>query len=1493
MKRLSILLSTLLSVTVSAFATVVPATDKAPASTARWNSLMQALPYSAVASGPESPVPNADCHGILNEKLNNVRRNAADSIRFVGSVVYTGNASLRPMGLYSFSEGGYFTTLFKGLRSTGGGCLARDLFHSVTFTSPAPGIFSTTYMKLNPETWKRTGGANLSIADIAGSDMAYDITTDNVYGCFYNSTGTGFVFGYADFELKKRTVVRELDEQWFGVMADAAGQIYVIDSKGDLLKVDKNTGGTTRVGATGLAPYYMSSATIDPVSGRCFFTVSTDSHRASLYEINLTSGLAVKIFDFPYNEEVTALGVISQAVNPKAPATATALSPGFTDGAMTGSVTFSMPVTTADGAPAVGNIRYRFLADGKIAAEGNAAYGAKMTVPVSVENPGNTRFTVILFNDAGYSLPARTSMFVGNGTPRNPSPTLSVSGNVCMIKWNAVTSTVAGGYFSTSELFYKVTRISDGEVIADSLQTTQISDTLNDSERLQKHQYSVQAFFRGNFSSVGKTASQISGSIIKPPFHDNFDNKSLNALFTVIDCNGDGKSWNQISSSMGGLGCVGTTLPMDDWAITPPVQMKKGYTYRIKANISAGYASKSSEKVELRWGTLPSVAGMTGTLLPPTVIDHSEDRIYSGWITPDADGLYYIGIHGISDASSFRLDVEDICIEAPRNIKAPGLPCGLGITPDQTGAPAATFTFSAPAVAIDGSPLNGEMSVEVTRGDSRIAQFNDVTPGQSLRFEDNMTKPGLQSYSITATNQFGSGMPLETSVFLGINAPSDVTGLSLSENSARPGQVTISWSAPTVDKDGNPINPALISYTVTRLKTSGEEIIASDIKTCSYTYQAVQPGAEQEFIAFGVYAVTKGGKSAGKGTPTISAGTPYPAPYRESFANARIKHSLGINRLAGKPQWIVAGNSTFTDIKSADNDGGFMVMKGENLLDSARLYSGKIDLTKLKTPALTFFTYNIADNGADINSLCVEVNEGNGWTTLKTATVNDMCLGRSGWQRVEVDMKPYAGKTVQIAFTATIHLYAFVMIDAVRIGDMADSNLAVSAIKVPDESRPGEPVSIEVEISNDGRTEASGYSLKLSRLGEPIMTMVCDSTIAPGLKRSFILTDTLSVIHPENVEYRAEVSWNPDTDNSDNSSSPAVTALSLPVWPSPSALSAKDRGMNGVLLKWQEPDLQGGSAPVTENFESYPAYANSGLGQWTLVDADKGNIGAIQGIAIPGIDQGSLQSWFVMSSDLREDNPTFAAHSGKQYLSNMYAASGSGAIACDDWLISPLLSGKEQTISFWAKSYNAKYLESFKIMASSSGTGLTDFTEVATRTDIADSWTEYTVTLPAGTRYFAIRCVSFDRMMMFVDDITYQPAVGGGMELLGYNVYCDGIQINKEPIRETTFTDNNVVKGSHRYQVTALYSAGESRPCSPVDCLYTAVNGISADEVDVMADSGKITIQNAAGMYIDITSLTGIRIYSGQCTASNLEISVTQGVYIVRAGSRTCRIIVN
>jgi len=53
-------------------------------------------------------------------------------------------------------------------------------------------------------------------------------------------------------------------------------------------------------------------------------------------------------------------------------------------------------------------------------------------------------------------------------------------------------------------------------------------------------------------------------------------------------------------------------------------------------------------------------------------------------------------------------------------------------------------------------------------------------------------------------------------------------------------------------------------------------------------------------------------------------------------------------------------------------------------------------------------------------------------------------------------------------------------------------------------------------------------------------------------------------------------------------------------------------------------------------------------------------------------------------------------------------------------------------------------------------------------------------------------------------------------ELIGYNVYRDGYQINTGLITEVSYTDYDLSNGIYSYEVTALYDNGESLPAGPL-----------------------------------------------------------------------------
>mgnify|MGYP002522781849 CR=1 FL=1 len=99
------------------------------------------------------------------------------------------------------------------------------------------------------------------------------------------------------------------------------------------------------------------------------------------------------------------------------------------------------------------------------------------------------------------------------------------------------------------------------------------------------------------------------------------------------------------------------------------------------------------------------------------------------------------------------------------------------------------------------------------------------------------------------------------------------------------------------------------------------------------------------------------------------------------------------------------------------------------------------------------------------------------------------------------------------------------------------------------------------------------------------------------------------------------------------------------------------------------------------------------------------------------------------------------------------------------YLVSPELpafSG-DLNISFRYQAYSDYYPESFQVGYSSTTNDPTAFTygeEITT--DEVDEWLEYTGTAPAGTKYIAIKCTSYDAYWFIIDYITLSASGSGG-----------------------------------------------------------------------------------------------------------------------------------
>ena len=1405
-----------------------------------------------------------------------------------------------PLGLYSLQNDGTMEQIVLG--PTGmGGILVGDLYWTSTFNQSSSGIviYNRAYdIETGEQKYSFTPtGAYEKIV----IDFTTDPTTGTIYTLGYDSQANNMQLGTATFSATGGMTITKiaiLSGNWNTISCDAEGQLYGISYVGEetdddftvtsstLCKINKTTGAVTAIGETGHQPQYLSSSTIDPKTGKMYWTVNSPDDAGYLCEVNLTTGAATKLFNFALNDEVQGL-YIQQVADENAPAAATNLSAAFSGSSLSGTISFEAPTTTYDGTTATGSLTYTVTANGETVATGTTQYGANVQAAVTVPAGGMYVFEVTTANAAGTSPVAKLSTYVGPATPAATTATLVYENGQMKLTWTAVTTAAGQGFFDPTAVSYTVTRYPDAVKVYEGPNTS-YTETIAEPSSITQYYYTVVATAEGVSSAVAASNIVTLGSIV-PPYSNTFDNDAMLDGFTIIDANNDGKKWTLTSGMM--RITYNTSLAMDDWLITPPIKLEGGKLYKVSFDAKAN-SNTYMERVEAKWGTAPTAAAMTNNLVAPTDLGGTLMNL-GDYVAPTADGVYYIGIHGISDKDKYYLYVDNLTISAPMVAAVPSGVTDLTVTPDADGEYKATVSFTAPTTDMDGGDLTELTKIEVTRGADLVKTFETPALGAALSFVDIATEGGLTTYSVTAYNNNGAGTTVSASAFLGVERPAAPANITITEE-GNTGIVTLTWDPVTTDYNGNPINPSRVQYVVCEYSPFGWMPIIDPISATTYTLQADVEAGQQTFVQYAVYASTDGGEN-GNVSDMIAVGTPYEG-IEESFADGQLSYVWATGYSAGEGAWTLYTDAQFSDITSCDGDNGFAGMKSGYVNGSCGLISGKITLEGAVNPGVSFYVYNIAGGDApDTNEMQIYVKESSAaeWTAAGEAiTMDGAAAGQNGWAQVTVSLADYAGKAIQVRFQATTKVFAYTMLDKIKIGSMLAHDLAVESVTAPETVACGTDYKVDVTVANKGTMQADGFSVELYADGELIATETVEA-LASGVSTTVSFNRSMSPIATEAVEYHAVVKYEADENMADNTSATIVVEPKVSKLPKVIDLKGESAA-DGVALTWSEPDLT--ATPVEEettDFEDGTSWAQEYEG-WTFVDKDASEVGGIQNMDIPGITPGTTKASFFIFDTTNEQvagNTTFEAHSGNKYLASFFRYDD-GQV--DDWAISPELTGEAQTISFYAKSYSTQYPETIEMYYSTGSLETDDFVKVGTTVKpVPGSWTKYSFDVPAGAKHFAVRSLATGSFMLMMDDFTFIAAgnTTADLSIVGYDVYRDGVKITAEPTGETEYTDVTATDGDHTYVVVTVYTTGISAPSNSVLVAYTGIEDAMSEGIVITAGKGIITVSGAEGKMLTVAATDGKLLYSGMAgTTTNVPASA--GVYVVKAGEKIVKVAV-
>lgn len=1372
--------------------------------------------------------------------------------------------------------------------------------------------------------------------NMVATAMAYDPETGAVFGCFNDKGGSKYEFARMDHKFVdngRSKAIADIDAPWQACGFTSAGQMYAVLADGSLATVDKTTGATTKVKDLGLAGNDSYAGFLDTRDNLFYIYWSNRAKsEAALYVVDIDNGCNIyKAFTMPFYAKMGAMVSLHNPIKNAAPGLATGTEVSFDGTALNGKVKFSAPTQTLDGQELDGQLSYSVSAAGKVLATGSCAPGAETEANITLPEAGAYYVRVRLGNSEGTGIWSQATAGIWAGpdvpvAPANVKAEYDRESGAMKVSWEAVDKGVHNGAVTSSDVKYTVVKYVNGaasDTIAADTRDLEVAETVAWPESVTTVRYSVYATFEGESGVAAESNSIVLGTVTAPWKEDFSDPNSLN-LFTAYNdgktASGTGNNTQNVwfryeDKDGGGAAQVYSTSKKNHYLVTPPIYMEPGKSYIFHADAS-GFASSYEEKVEVLMGRGNAIEDFTTTLVPETSVKaiSTNPVVLFKEIQVEEAGEYYIAFHATSAAYKRYLQIDNIEIEAPFSTYGPGMVTDLSLDGFRyDGSTDVTVSFTAPVIDMQGQKLTAMTKIEVERDGQIVKTFRSPTFGETYTFEDKCPARGNYTYKVTAYNSFGGGKYVTGSVETGVDFGAKVTDVVISEPET--GVINLKWTPATTDVKGREIDPSLIKYTVI---LNGQYYVGDEFHpstTNELTFKAVNDGYQANFYCT-IYSVTDAGyntvgsyrfdPASYAQSITIPVGTPYSMPI---FENGQLPVNWGYDTSGGQwwgswyPEWSVVNptSAAALGIETPDGDGyafawpvafdpNFGTERQAFKDAKTNFYTGKVDVDDSELSAFSFQVYVQPEEEGRARDEYVFYPiihipyEGDEALSAPVST-ND--FSTPGWHTVSVSLDKYRGKTVQpglhVEFMGEFKQNdKYFLIDDIQIRQFADHDMMALVMDAP-MLEPGEENELTAGFRNIGYENAEAFVVELFRNNEKVAESEPVSLKA-GEKGSVTFSQTPGLFWETVQDFHFNIAYGKDQLNFNNASEPVEVEVLESRLPAVRNLEGVQESEN-VHLTWSAPDV---AAAMTDDCEKYVPFSINRAGRWSFIDGDGLSTYPIVGDQFPGFGEPSA---FIVWENVNEERNF--AHSGNKCFAAFPVDAVTDDDVNDDWLISPLLNGSAQTISFWAFGNFGSSLwgsHVIEVLYSTTGKEVEDFTRVGEPITLADAYTQYSFDVPEGTRFFAIRYVQSAVSAIFIDDITFAQ-FGNSAELEGYDVYCDGEKLNETMLTVPEFTHVAPAEGTHTYHVVALYKEGRSDLSKKAVVMVSGISEIMMGGARVYTTPGTIHIDNAGGK-LSVVNTNGMLIYSNSDPAASETVKVEAGVYMVTVNGKTAKLIV-
>ena len=321
-----------------------------------------------------------------------------------------------------------------------------------------------------------------------------------------------------------------------------------------------------------------------------------------------------------------------------------------------------------------------------------------------------------------------------------------------------------------------------------------------------------------------------------------------------------------------------------------------------------------------------------------------------------------------------------------------------------------TITFTVPTTTYGGSPLSGNLKMNVWLDGELIANYVTVAPGSAQSFTQNVTNDNHYVY-VLFFNDAGYSPNNCLYVYAGYDTPLPVTNVVLTVEN---GVSHLTWNAPA----GGVNNGYLDNVTYNVVRMPGNVLVAEGISECEFS--ETLPGKMERYY----YIVTPFNGDGKRGEDAISnavlTGTAFEAPYYDDFSDASTRDLWTVvNANNDVSNWGSAYTWTFNTYNGCWNvsTGPYNMGEDQDGADDYLISPG-IRLEQGKSYAMIPYMRNTFANYKERVSLMIGTDP-NDVSTFKVLDFNEAYDVNSTLTDWEVDFQAEESGTYYFA----IHVY--------------------------------------------------------------------------------------------------------------------------------------------------------------------------------------------------------------------------------------------------------------------------------------------------------------------------------------------------------------------------------------------------------------------------------------------------------------------------------------